>query len=756
VKEQVIGGQENQDIPFEQVVEMTRPARSLSHSPIFQTVFAWQGLGGELELEGVEVRPLRKAPITAKFDLTLTLWEREGGEIAGGVTYARSLYERGTIERWVGYYRMLLEGMGEDEDGIVDHLGIMSEREREQMLYEWNETEEESGKEKRIEEIFEEQARRQPDAVGVVHEGEALSYGELNRRANRLGHYLRRLGVRPDSRVAICMERGAEMVIGILAILKAGGAYVPLDPAYPRERLLYMLEDSEAVLVLTQSDMRAQVEQASGGVAVMEVGAGCAVEGMGERNLGRELRGSTVEDLAYVIYTSGSSGKPKGVMVPHRGVRRLVIEGGYAKFEAGDGVGFASNPAFDAATMEIWGALLNGGRVVVIGQDVLLDAKGLGEELKREGVSILWLTVGLFNQYVEELKEEFGGLRYLVVGGDALEIGAIRKVLEGRRPEHLLNGYGPTETTTFALTHEIREVGEQSSIPIGKPIGNTQVYILDGEGEPVPQGVRGELYIGGEGVARGYLKRAELTGERFLPDAYRGKYGERMYRTGDLGKWRKDGTVEFLGRNDDQVKVRGYRIELGEIEEVLRGVEGVGEVVVMARKDGAGNKYLAGYYTVESERGEGTGAEQLRAYVAAKLPEYMVPAAYVRMEKMPLTANGKLDRNSLPAPEGDAYALRQYQAPEGETEVGLAAIWAELLHIEKVGRHDNFFELGGHSLLAMQVISRVRKELGGAVTIYDVFAHPTLSLLADRIVTVQLEQFDPSEIGDLLKLVRSS
>src|SRR5262249_29858022 len=436
-------------------------------------------------------------------------------------------------------------------------------------------------------------------------------------------------------------------------------------------------------------------------------------------------------DAAYVIYTSGSTGQPKGVVVPHRAIGRLVLNNGYAQFGAGDRVGFAANPAFDAATMEIWAPLLNGGRLVVIEQAALLVPEQFGQTLKRQAVGVLWLTVGLFNQYADALAEVFSHLRYLIVGGDALDTGVIARTLRRSPPQHLLNGYGPTETTTFASTHEIRDVPEGArSIPIGRPISNTRIFLLDARLEPVPVSVTGEIYIGGEGVAIGYLKRPRLTSERFVADPFSRKPGERLYRTGDVGRWRADGTIEFLGRNDFQVKIRGFRIELGEIEAQLSEHPGVREAVVLAQDSGAGDKRLVAYYTISPECDQKSiKSDALRIHLQSHLPGYMVPSAYVRLESLPLTPNGKLDRKALPEPEAGAYARRGYEAPVGEVEQTLARLWAELLKLERVGRQDSFFEVGGHSLLAVRLIERMRRE-GLEADVRALFTSPTLAGLA--------------------------
>jgi amino acid adenylation domain len=655
------------------------------------------------------------------------------------------------------YMRTALESLVEaleiEPSRPLRALEVMPEAERRQLLYEWNATQAEYPREKRLHHLFEEQVEKTPDAVAVVFEDQQLTYQELNKRANRLAYYLQTLGVGSDGRVGICIDRSLEIVVAMLGVLKAGGAYVPLDPGYPAERKALLISDSGAKVILTSEDLGLPEMLAVRRVCIDQrlLGAGQA-----ENPVVRQ----DSEALAYLMYTSGSTGQPKGVMVPHRAITRLVLNCGYADFKASDRVAFASNPAFDASTMEIWAPLLNGGLIVAIDQETLLEPAQFGQTLKQRAVNILWLTVGLFNQYADALSEEFAGLRYLIVGGDALDPRVIARVVRGDSPQHLLNGYGPTETITFAATHEITVVPENArSIPIGRPIANTRIHILDRYLEPVPVGVAGELYIGGAGVAHGYLNRPELTAERFIANPFMEEAGARVYKTGDLGRWLAGGTIEFLGRNDFQVKIRGYRIELGEIEARLVGRDGVREAVVVAREDTAGDKRLVAYYTVTETSGvgkEGIGAEQLRLHLSAGLPEYMVPSAYVMLEKLPLTPNGKVDRKALPAPEWDAYGARSYEEPIGETEKELAEIWAELLKLERVSRNDNFFELGGHSLLVVRVISRLRKVLNVEVTIGDVFAYPVLASLADRLINLQLEQFDPDKLAGLLNLMRGS
>jgi len=644
---------------------------------------------------------------------------------------------RATAERILGHFKILLEAIADNPAQKVRDLTLVTATERQQLLVEWNDTATNYHGGECVHELFEAQAERTPQAVAVVHEREQLSYEELNRWANQVAWRLRELGVGPEIRVAICAERGFEMIVGLLAILKAGGVYIPLDPSYPEERLKYMLADSAPAALLMQGHLARLVPGIGGTFPVLDLNDASAWSGQPDANPKRTTTGITSESLAYIIYTSGSTGQPKGVMVPHRAINRLVLNNRYAKFEASDRVAFASNPAFDATTMEVWAPLLNGGSIVVIDQSVLLDATQFAETLKRQAVNILWLTVGLFNQYADALAEQFSSLRYLIVGGDALDPLVIGRVINGNRPQHLLNGYGPTETTTFAITHEVNAGAEKArSIPIGRPIANTHAYVLGEQGEPMPVGVVGELCIGGAGMARGYLNRAELTAERFVPDPFTTEAGARIYKTGDLARWQPDGNIDFVGRNDFQVKIRGFRVELGEIEAQLGKHAGVREAVVVAREDTTGDKRLVAYYTCResSQPSEAlVGAEDLRANLNMGLPEYMVPAAYVRLDRMPLTASGKVDRKNLPAPEGDAYAVRGYEAPVGEIEIALAAIWVELLKVERVGRYDDFFALGGHSLLATRIVARVKDTFHTNVSLRQLFDTPTIANLSKAI-----------------------
>ncbi|HEY0193941.1 MAG TPA: amino acid adenylation domain-containing protein, partial [Kofleriaceae bacterium] len=506
------------------------------------------------------------------------------------------------------------------------------------------------------------------------------------------------------------------------AILKCGGYYVPLDHSAPDARLGFMLEDCAARLVLTRAGQRV-VEVA--GLTRLELDR-LEVQAASPEDLGLAL---DCETPAYVMYPSGSTGRPKGVIVPHRAIGRVVVNNRYAAFDVSDRVAFAANPAFDASTLEVWGALLNGGCSVIIAADELLDPARLARALRQQQVTAMWLTASLFNQLAVAIPDTLAELRYLLSGGERNDPAAFASVLRHGGPRHLIQGYGPTETTTFATTCEITAVADGTkNLPIGRPIADTTVYVLDRRGQLVPRGVAGEIYIGGAGVARGYLNRPELTEERFVRDPFAGEPGARMYRTGDLARWLPDGALEFLGRNDDQVKIRGFRIELGEIEAQLARQPGVRAAVVVVREDSPGDRRLVAYL-VGAAGEPAPEAAALRPALLRELPDYMVPAAYVVLPALPLTANGKLDRKALPAPEGDAFAQQAYEAPHGEVEEALAEIWCELLNLERVGRRDNFFELGGHSMLSTRLVAGARRR-GLIMDLQQVFDAATLADLA--------------------------
>jgi amino acid adenylation domain-containing protein len=726
VKQRAVEAQEHQDLPFEQVVELIKPARNLSHTPVFQVMFAWQTYGAAVLDLGPHLSVGLEAPsyMTAKFDLTLELAE-VGGRIVGGLRYATALFERETMERHAGYLREVLRGMTQAPQS-VQQLRFLPASERQRLLVDWNATAADYPRERCIHELFEAQAARHAAAVAVVCKGQKLTYAALNARADRLAHRLIKLGVKPDERVVTLLERSIDLIVAQLAILKAGAAYVPLDPQAPAMRQAWIVEDCAASLIIANARTDLSFTPAA---PVLRQGDGIEAA---EAIAANPDRLDSSRRVAYVIYTSGSTGTPKGVLVPHRAVTRLVINNEYAVIGADDRVAFAANPAFDASTFELWAPLLNGGTVVVIDHDTVLTPEAFIRTLQEERINVLWLTVGLFNQLAEALEPVFAQFKVVITGGDVLEPRVMGRVWSqpGKRPERLLNAYGPTETTTFATTYRIgSSTGESASIPIGRPISNTRIYLLDAYGEPVPLGAVGELYIGGDGVALGYLNRPELTAEKFLVDPFVADPDARMYRTGDLARYLPDGNLVFLGRNDHQVKIRGFRIELGEIEGRLAEHPAVREAAVLAL-DEAGGKRLVAYVVADSDD---QLAGTLHAHLAACVPEYMVPAAFVRLDAFPLTPNGKLDRRALPPPDDAAYARGAYEVPQGETETVLAAIWTEHLGIERISRNDNFFNLGGHSFLALRVISEINKRLKLHLNVPTFFMHPTIEQLTRDI-----------------------
>jgi amino acid adenylation domain-containing protein/FkbM family methyltransferase len=746
VKRAALAGFAQQELPFERVVQELQPLRDPSRQPIFQVLFALQNTPQEaLELPGLQLEGLAGEWVSAKFDLSLVLQNSSQGLLAG-IEYAADLFDRTTIERWADHFTNLLEQIVGEPQALLQKLILLRPDQRAHILVEWNRTERSFPRDCSVPEVFERWAQQTPDALAVLADKGQLTYGELNQKANQLAHFLREAGVGHGARVAICAGRTLDLVVAFLGVLKSGAGYVPLDPAFPPARLAHLSKDSAPVLVLTQGEGRAAFSEAATGLRCVDLEldsrlwAGCPTRDPSA------LAGTSGNSLAYVIYTSGSTGTPKGVEVRHRAVSRLVINNEYADLNAADCVAFAANPAFDASTFEVWAPLLNGGRVAVIDQAVLLDPGRFAAALLHHSVTAIFLTVGLFNQYAGALTAVIPRLRYLMVGGEALDPQVITRVWAGYRPHHLFNVYGPTETTTFATFYEITEApAADRTIPIGRPISNTRLYILDEELEPVPIGVVGELFIGGDGVACGYLGRPELTAERFIPDRFGEQAGQRLYRTGDLVRYLPDGNVEFIGRKDQQIKIRGYRIELGEIEAALQRHPAVRQVAVLARESATG-KQLTAYVVKEADAGA-VGTMLLREHLLRLLPDYMIPTAFMELQDLPLTANGKLDRKALPAPDQISVADREYAAPVAQTETALARIWAEVLKVERVGREDNFFELGGHSLLAVTLVGRLRRGLGLEVAVRDLFTHPVLWALARALEGRAQSELAPLVMG---------
>ncbi|MBP2239436.1 amino acid adenylation domain-containing protein, partial [Sinorhizobium kostiense] len=728
-----LAAQEHQDLPFEQVVEIVQPPRALDHTPLFQVMLAWKNnSGGSLDLPGLRVEAAGEGLDQVKFDLELNLGD-QGEVIAGTLGYATALFDRATIERQRGYLLALLRAMVADAAQPVGRIDILPADERRYLLEELNRTEADYPSELCVHELFEAQVRRAPDAVAVVFEGQSISYGALNVRANRLAHHLIGLGVKPDARIAICVERSPAMVVGLLAILKAGGAYVPLDPAYPCARLNQVLNDAAPQLMLCDAAGREALgAEALADLSVIDLDAATpAWAELPASEPDPRALGLTPSHLAYVIYTSASTGTPKGVMVEHRGMTNYLSWAREIYAPISSSV-VSSSLAFDATITSLFTPLICGGHEHLVSKgnetENLKAELGLGRRL----VKITPSHLDVLGQQLQSAGDA-SQVELFVIGGEALSSSTLELWRQIQPAARMVNEYGPTEAVVGCAFHDIpADLSASTNVPIGRPIANTRLYLLDDHGQPVPFGTVGELYIGGAGVARGYLNRPELTAERFITSAF--VQGDRLYRTGDLARYLPDGNLEFLGRNDEQVKIRGFRIEPGEIAARLCEHELVGEAVVVAREDRAGDKRLVAYVVAKAADGsdEAGGAElaaSLRAHLGGLLPDYMVPSAFVRLEALPLTPNGKLDRKALPVPDDDAYARRAYEAPQGAVETLLAAIWAELLGIERVGRHDNFFELGGHSLLAVQLMERLRRQSLG-VEVRTLFARPVLCDLA--------------------------
>ncbi|MBC3254500.1 amino acid adenylation domain-containing protein [Pseudomonas paralactis] len=707
VKALTLAAQAHQDLPFEQVVEITRPPRSLAHSPLFQTLLSWQDSSaptlalGDLALEGIV-----ENSHFAKFDLSLNLGEVQGS-ILGALEYAVALFDESTMRRYLGYFTRVLQAMVANDQAVLAHVPLVGERERKQLLVDFNATAVGYALDQTLHGMFEAQVLRTPQAVAIKAGAQQLTYAELNARANQLAHHLLALGVQPQARVAICVERGLEMVIGLYAILKAGAAYVPLDPAYPLERIAYMLHDSAPTVVLAQGSTLGLL----GELPVVDLDQPTWQH--------QPITNPAVAGVAaYVIYTSGSTGQPKGVINEHPGVvnRLLWMQDEY-RLTAADTVLQKTPFSFDVSVWEFFWPLFTGARLVMARPDGHKDPEYLCQVIAAECVTTLHFVPSMLDVFLAHGDvSQAAGLVRVMCSGEALPGSLVRRFKQQLPGSQLHNLYGPTEAAVDVTAWNCAGPDVPDNTPIGKPIANTRMYVLDGQLQPVPLGVVGELFIAGVQVARGYLNRAELTAERFLDDPFT---PGRMYRTGDVGRYLPNGNLEYLGRNDDQVKIRGLRIELGEIQARLTEHPAVQEAAVIARE-----QRLIAYYTgVPSE------IENLRAHLLLHLPEFMVPASFVHLEALPLSPNGKLDRKALPAPGLEALVAREYEAPLGDTEITLAALWAELLNVERVGRHDNFFELGGHSLLAVSLMGRMRG-LGLSTDVKVLFGQPTLSALA--------------------------
>jgi amino acid adenylation domain-containing protein len=762
VRQTVLGAIAHQDYPFPLLVERLQPNRDLSRSPIFQVLFALQKPQqfeevvelfapsetasqvnwGELKLEPFEI-PQQEG----QFDLTLEMIEA-GESLFGVFKYNTDLFEADTITRMSGHFHTLLEAIVTNPQQPVSQFPLLSEVERHQLLVEWNNTQAEYPQSMCLHQLFEAIVEQTPDAVAVVFEDSVLTYRQLNSRANQLAHHLQALGVGPEVLVGICVERSLDMLVGLLGILKAGGAYVPLDPAYPSERLTFMLEDSQAPVLLTQQGVVAPLP--TSGTQVVYLDADWEVIAIHSQS--NPTSNVTGNNLAYAIYTSGSTGKPKGVQVLHSAVVNFLTSIRRCPgLTDQDTLLSVTTLSFDIAALEIFLPLSVGARLVMVSRSVATDGTQLLERLNNCGATLMQATPATWRLLLAAGWSGSPQLKILC-GGEALSRELANQLLD--KGASLWNLYGPTEATIWSLISQVENT--DGTVSIGRPIANTQIYLLDEHLQPVPVGVPGELYIGGAGLARGYLNRPELTAQKFIANPLSHEQNARLYKTGDLARYQSDGNIEYLGRIDHQVKVRGFRIELGEIEVVLSQHPVVQQSVVVVREDIPGNQQVVAYLVPHKEQTPPTVSE-LRQFLKQQLPEYMTPSAFVTLNSLPLTPNGKVDRRALPSPEGlRADLAAAYVAPRTELEQMIATVWQEVLRVEKVGIHDNFFDLGGHSLLVVQVHRKLQEILQRNFLMTEMFKYPTISSLVEYLAPKQAEKTPVQPSQKRLEMRRKS
>ncbi|MEE1797712.1 amino acid adenylation domain-containing protein [Streptomyces sp. JV176] len=750
VRQRVLGALEHQEVPFERLVEELAPARSLARHPLFQVMLAVQNVPeATIDLPGLDIEARPPEVRMAKFDLDFHVEERFDGQgrsagLNGGLTYATDLFDRDTAETLVTRLVHLLRTVAADPHRSLNGIDLLDADERQRILTEWNDTARPEPA-ATVPELFGAQAARTPDAVALVSGAARMTYAQLDAESNRLARYLIDHGVRPESVVAVVMDRSPQRVVLLLAVLKAGGAYLPIDPSYPSVRIGLMAADAAPVALVTTASLAGRLDRPDSDL--LDPGSGpkritlddpavrAAVAGQDDGPLTRLDRAAPPrpDQAAYVIYTSGSTGTPKGVTVTHRGIDRLVRPATYAGVRPGDVVAHLASVSFDCTTFEMWIPLVNGATLAV-GPAGTLSVPALGRFLLQHRVTVAVLPTGLLHQVVDIDVEALRGVRTLLTGGDVLSTPQCRTLLEALPGTRLVNGYGPTESTTYTHTHPVTwaDVGDGDDIPLGRPLADTRAYVLDERLAPVPVGVPGELYLAGAGLARGYLKRPGLTGERFVACPFEGA-GARMYRTGDLVRWNRAGQLEFVGRTDDQVKISGFRVEPAEVEAALSAHELVAQAAVVAREAAPGGKRLHGYVVLRAgaalagKPGGTAVAPAIRESLAARLPAHLVPSAVMELERLPLTANGKVDRAALPEPDRHPGAGR---SPATAREELVCAAFAQVLEVPTVGVEDDFFALGGHSLLAVRLVSRIRAVLGVEVSVRTVFEAPTPAGLA--------------------------
>ncbi|WP_440096949.1 lichenysin non-ribosomal peptide synthetase LicA [Bacillus paralicheniformis] len=721
VKKTVIDAFEHQDYPFERLAEKVGASRDLSRHPVFDTMFILQNAWEDIPMLGDLHLSIYETNFNiAKFDLTLQAKE-EQGELMLDLDYSTKLFKKDTAERMLKAYLHLLEGMTADPLRRIGEYSLLTEEETNRQLVAFNPAASDYPREKTIVQLFEKQAAERGGHPALQFEDKVWSYGELNRKANQLARRLRERGVQPGTTAAILTARSAEMVIGILAVLKAGAAYVPIDPDHPEKRVQHFFEDSGAAVLLTQKAMKPLAEAAEFGGDILFLEDEHLY--LGDAS---DLRlPISPEAMANLTYTSGTTGTPKGNMVSHRNILRTVKNTNYLDVMTSDIVLSISNYVFDAFMFDVFGSLLNGAKLVIAPKDTILDMSRLAHVLEKEKVTVLMITTALFNLLTDMRPDSLKGLRRVLFGGERASVDHVRRALNTVGKGRLLHMYGPSESTVFTTYYPVNEVPDDAqAIPIGKPVSNTEVLILDSFGNVQPAGVAGELCVGGDGLVRGYFNRPELTAEKFTEHPF--KTGEKIYRTGDMARWLADGCLEFIGRIDHQVKIRGQRIELGEIEHHLLTHEMVQEAAVLAVDTGKRDQMICAYFTADQE----LSSEELRRYAAEGLPGYMIPSVFMQLQELPLTGNGKVDRRALPEPDVTQAAQKEYTAPRSRTEAQLADLWQEVLNVPKIGVHDNFFELGGHSLIGMTLIARIQQEMNVDLQLKDLFQAPTIETLA--------------------------
>jgi amino acid adenylation domain-containing protein/thioester reductase-like protein len=739
VKEITLGAYTHQDIPFEQLVEELKVERNLNRNPLFDVMFTIEQVKGEeLSLPGLSLSYLDAETNKVVCDLTLSIAESEAG-LVGAIEYSTELFQASTIERMVAHFQVLLEAIISNPEVKLSEIPLLTSTEREQLLVEWNDTKVEYPQEQCIHELFEEQVEKTPDAVALVYEDQYLTYRELNNRANQLAHYLQQEhGVQAEVLVGICVERSLEMTVAILAILKSGGAYIPIDPNYPTQRITEIIEDAGIEILLIQQQLETKLNlQAKTSLQLLSLDSSWSdIANQSTDDCHSQVSSA---NLAYVIYTSGSTGKPKGVAVTHTALVNYTLEiAQQFELEETDRVLQFASVGFDVVVEELFPTWITGATVVLLENNQLISCSEFQQVIGKEQLTVFELPTAYWHQWVLELasnQEQVADcVRLVIVGGERISGERFKQWQQLSTP--LIHVYGLTETTVTSTLHKFNRATEEleagRELPIGKPIGNTEIYLLDNQLQPVPVGVSGEIYIGGAGIARGYLNLPELTADRFIPNPFSTKSTSRLYKTGDKGRYLENGEIEYIGRIDHQVKLRGFRIELGEIEAALNQNLVVANSVVIVREDLPGNQQLVAYLTAKAE--QKIEIAQLRSYLAEKLPGYMIPSAFVELEALPLTPNGKIDRKALPVPDSSQLVVdTEYVAPTTSLEKMLVGIWQEILGIKQAGINDNFFELGGHSLLLTQLIGKLKHAFQIELPLRILYESPTVASLAEKI-----------------------